>query len=353
MVFHQKKVRALGLSSGGLDSILSALVLREQGIDVAWVSFETPFFSSDKARKASESTGIPLTVRNITPIYVEMLRDPRCGYGQHMNPCLDCHALMFQLAGEMLQAAGFDFLFSGEVVGQRPMSQTRSSLRYVEKKSGFEGYILRPLSAQRLPETIPEINGWIRREALHGIAGRSRKPQIALAKRFNVSDYPNPAGGCLLTEKNYCARLQDLFDHAETCTEAELHLLKHGRHLRISPRTKIVTGRDQKDNEAIIRRYDPDKDTLIRTVHIPGPVVLVCGPASRDEVLAAASICIGYSSAPRHAAQEVNVIRPEGAETLRCEGLPQDEMRPWIITEAGGAFSSPKSFLLDLIGLIP
>lgn len=331
MVSHQKKVRALGLCSGGLDSILSALVLREAGIEVAWVSFETPFFSSDKARKASENVGVPLTVRNITPTYMEMLKNPPCGYGQNMNPCLDCHALMFRLAGEMMREAGFDFLFSGEVMGQRPMSQTRYSLRYVEKNSGFEGYIVRPLSIQRLPETLPEKNGWIRRESLYGITGRSRKPQIALAGRFNVTDYPNPGGGCLLTDKNYCTRLKDLFDHEDSHTENELHLLKHGRHFRVAPHTKIIVGRDQKDNEAILRYYDDSRDTLIRTRSVPGPIVVIPGGASVENTRTAASICIGYSKAPRHASTEVKIIRPGGSEILSREGIPPREASRFMV----------------------
>ena len=165
------KVRALGLCSGGLDSMLSALVLREQGIEVEWITFETPFFNAKKARKASQMTGIPLTVKPIFPVYMKMLKNPPAGYGKHMNPCMDCHALMFKLAGEMMQENQFDFLFSGEVAGQRPMSQNKTSLRYVEKHSGFEGYILRPLSAKNLPETIPEKKGLINRELLLDIQG--------------------------------------------------------------------------------------------------------------------------------------------------------------------------------------
>ena len=201
MNLHQRKVRALGLCSGGLDSILSALVLRKQEIEVEWINFETPFFSSASARQAAYITKTPITVKNITRAYLKMLKNPPCGYGKHMNPCLDCHALMFKLAGTVMKDNRFDFLFSGEVLGQRPMSQTKPSLRYVEKQSGFDGYILRPLSAKRLPVTIPEKEGLVNRGLLLDISGRSRKAQIKLAEKFGVTDYPAPAGGCLLTDK--------------------------------------------------------------------------------------------------------------------------------------------------------
>ncbi len=218
-------VRALGLTSGGLDSILSALVLKDQGIEVAWVNFETPFFSSDRARRAARMTGIPLRVKNITGVYVKMLKNPNCGYGANMNPCLDCHALMLELAGSIMTEEGFDFLFTGEVLGQRPMSQTKPSLRYVEKQSGYDGYILRPLSAARLPVTIPEKEGLVNRDLLLDITGRSRKPQIKLAGEFGLEDYSSPGGGCLLTDKGYSDRLRDLFDHQDICSEDEIKFI--------------------------------------------------------------------------------------------------------------------------------
>jgi len=193
------KVKALGLCSGGLDSLLAGLVLKKQGIDVEWINFETPFFSAEKARNAAKSANIPLTVLDITTSYLEMLKHPSCGYGKNMNPCLDCHAFMFKIAGMRMQDKGFDFMFSGEVLGQRPMSQTRPSLRYVEKTSGFDGYILRPLSAKLLSETVPERQGKVNRSLLFGFSGRSRKPQIELANQYGVTQYPAPAGGCLLT----------------------------------------------------------------------------------------------------------------------------------------------------------
>ncbi|MBW2591526.1 MAG: tRNA 4-thiouridine(8) synthase ThiI [Deltaproteobacteria bacterium] len=328
---NTEKIRGLGLCSGGLDSILAALVLKQQGIEVEWVSFETPFFSADKSRKASEMTGIPLTVQSITETYLPMLRNPRCGYGQHMNPCLDCHALMFRLAGEMMQATGFDFLFSGEVLGQRPMSQTRPSLRYVEKNSLFDGYIVRPLSAKRLDPTIPEKQGLIDREQLLDITGRSRKRQIQLAGDFGLKNYPAPGGGCLLTDKGYSTRLKDLFAHQATCMERELELLKYGRHFRLSESTKIVVGRTKQDNENILTCHDPGEDTIIKVEKFPGPTVLMPHAQDRNIITLAGAICAGYSKAP--ALTQVNVLieTPRGKSRITVIGLAPSDIRHLMI----------------------
>jgi tRNA U34 2-thiouridine synthase MnmA/TrmU len=332
MVVDQKKaVRALGLCSGGLDSILAGLVLRRQGVGVAWISFETPFFSADKARAASSQTGIPLTVRKITPTYLQMLRNPPCGYGKHMNPCMDCHALMFRLAGEWMQARGFDFLFSGEVVGQRPMSQTKPSLRYVEKHSGFEGYILRPLSARVLPETIPEQKGWVDRENLLNLSGRSRKPQIKLAEEFGVRDYPAPAGGCLLTDPGYARRLRDLFDHQTDTPTAQLEMLKHGRHFRLNAKAKIIVGRTQRDNQRILALHDPRRDVVLKVRDFPGPTVVVAGQASPQVLAQAAAICAGYSKAARETVVDVLVTAPEGERILTIAPLRPEAARDLMV----------------------
>jgi len=326
-----RKVRALGLCSGGLDSMLSALILRKQGIKVEWVTFETPFFSSVKARLASQATGIPLTIQNITEPYLEMLKNPPCGYGKNMNPCMDCHALMFRLAGAIMEAKGFDFLFSGEVLGQRPLSQNMQSLRYVEKRSGFDGYILRPLSAKKLPETLLEKEGLVNRDLLLGISGRSRKPQIKLAKKFGIKDYPSPAGGCLLTDKGYATRLKDLFDHQETYTIAELQLLRHGRHLRLDKDTKIIVGRTQKDNENIIKYHNPKADTVIKIKKYPGPIVLMPNGGKKEIIALAASICAGYSKAPELTPVEAKAATPQSTEIIKVLGIPPKDVRHFLI----------------------
>ncbi len=328
---NDKKGRGLGLCSGGLDSMLAGLILREQGHSVEWITFETPFFSAEKARNASRITGIPLMVQDITQPYLEMLKAPNCGYGKYMNPCLDCHALMFRMAGEVMQAKGFDFLFSGEVMGQRPMSQTRPSLRYVEKNSGFDGYIVRPLSAKRLAATIPEKEGLIDREALLNIAGRSRKEQIRLAKEFGITKYPAPAGGCLLTDKGYSNRLRDLFAHQKDYAKNELHMLRYGRHLRINPDAKIIVGRTQNDNENLSKYYRPTQDTLIKVRNYPGPLVLIPNGAAKEAVLLAASVCAGYSKAPADMPCQVRITNPQGRETVTVLPLPAKTVSKYLI----------------------
>ena len=311
--------------------MMAGLVLRKQGIEVEWITFETPFFSADKARRASQLTGIPLTVQNITQPYMVMLKNPPCGYGQQMNPCLDCHTLMFNTAGKLMSEKGFDFLFSGEVLGQRPMSQTKPSLRYVEKHSGFDGYILRPLSAKNLPETIPERQGLVDRNQLLDISGRSRKPQIKLAAEFGISEYPAPAGGCLLTDKGYCSRLKDLFQHQDEYTENELHLLKYGRHFRLKDQAKLIIGRTQADNDKIITYHNPQKDTVIKVKNYPGPTAIVPNGARKEMITLAASICAGYSKAPTLTPVDVNIKTPASHETIKVLGLLPSDIKHFLV----------------------
>jgi hypothetical protein len=311
--------------------MLAGLVLREQGVAVEWVSFETPFFGPAKARKASRLTGIPLTVVPIYPEYLEMLRRPPAGYGKQMNPCMDCHSLMFRLAGRILRERGFDFLFSGEVLGQRPMSQTKPSLRYVEKHSGMDGLILRPLSAKLLPETIPERQGLVDRERLLAIRGRGRREQIALARRFGITDYPAPAGGCLLADKGFSRRLKDLFDHGAACTENEMHLLKFGRHFRLAPQTKLIVGRTERDNEGILRWHDPGRETVLDVRDYPSPIGLLQGEAAGERLELAAAICAGYSKAPRRAPVAVTVKSPAGESLLTVAAIAPEAVKPLMI----------------------
>ncbi len=334
MTSESRKVTALGLCSGGLDSILAALVLRSQGVHAEWASFETPFFSADKARKAARMTGVPLRVENITETYLEMLKNPRCGYGRHMNPCMDCHALMFRLAGKIMEKEGFDFLFSGEVLQQRPMSQTRPALRYVEKHSGYDGRILRPLSALRLPETLPEKEGLVDRGRLLGISGRSRKDQIALAEAYGVTDYPAPAGGCLLTDKNFSIRLKDLFAHDADLSEPRLHLLKFGRHFRLDDRAVLIIGRDKSDNDDLMSHHDPAREVLIKLKGLPGPVVLLTGDADGKHIRTAAAACAAYGKAPKNAPADVMIKTARATEVVQAVAMDKRRLASYLIGSA-------------------
>ena len=290
-----------------------------------------PFFSARKARKAAAATGVPLTVKKITPIYMEMMRSPSVRFGKHMNPCMDCHALMFRLAGDIITERRMDFLFSGEVLGQRPMSQNRTSLRYVEKRSGYDGHILRPLSALCLPETVMEQQGLVDREQLLGITGRSRKEQFELARAFGVTDFPAPAGGCLLTDKIFSRRLRDLLNHQADCPEKDLELLKSGRHLRLGASTKIVVGRTRQDNEAISRWIDPQADMVLKVKDFPGPLVLIPGGAEKAMVTLAAGICVGYSKAPNTSPASVTVQTGAEQGQVMVLGIPPSECKRYMI----------------------
>jgi len=323
-------VRALGLSSGGLDSILAALVLRNQGIDVTWITFKTPFFSPDAALLAAGQNDIPIRVEDITDIYMEMLKNPPAGYGKNMNPCMDCHALMFAQAGEIMEREGFDFLFSGEVAGQRPMSQTKNSMNYVAKNSGFKGHILRPLSARLFSETPMEQQGLVDREKLLDISGRSRKVQIALAKEMGVTRYPAPAGGCLLTDKGFSQRLRDLLYVQKAYDTRELYMLSHGRHIRLAPDTRIVVGRTKAENQALFDLYNPRKDIRLRHAVLPGPLVIMPGGGSEDMVRLAASICAGYTRADPDKPTQVMVRSPQKKETLTVPVLKTSALKDLI-----------------------
>ncbi len=310
-----RQVRGLGLCSGGLDSMLSALLLKRQGIDVTWVTFKTPFFGAGSAKKASKQTGIPLIIKDITDDYMKMMRNPKAGFGKNMNPCMDCHALMFEKAGALLAEQGFDFLFSGEVVGQRPKSQNKNSLRYVEKNSGFDGHILRPLCAKRLPQTDVEKKGLVDREQLMDISGRSRKIQMQMAKDFGVKEYPSPAGGCLLTDKGFSKRLKDLMDLNGTIDKRHLYYLKSGRHFRLDEKSKVIVGRSKHDNQNLMKYADTQKDIIIKHGNLPGPDVILTGHFSSENIQKAGEICAAYTKSKPGENTQV-LVRKSDQETL-------------------------------------
>ena len=303
-----KTIRALGLFSGGLDSMLAAAVLRAQAIDVTLVCFVTPFFGAARARESAAHLGLPLREVDFTDKYLPLIYDPPHGWGRGHNPCIDCHTLMLREAGALMAAAGFDFLFTGEVLGQRPMSQNRGSLNLIARESGFADLLLRPLSAKSLKATLPEVRGWVDRERLLNLSGRGRKRQLALAEEYGITRYPAPAGGCLLTDPGYAARLKELLRHVQEASRQDLELLKYGRHFRLPGGAKLVVGRTQRDNEAIQALRSPG-NFLLQVDQYPGPMVLGWEGASEEDLEVAAGLAAAYSDAPPGA--PVTVSRQE------------------------------------------
>ncbi len=324
------KVKGISLLSGGLDSILAAKVVLLQGIEVMGVTFETPFFNARNAKIAAKQIGIPLSILNITGEHLEMLKAPRYGYGKNMNPCIDCHTLMLKKAGKVMEEAGADFVFTGEVLGQRPMSQNRQSLHMVAKNSGYGEYVLRPLSARRLPETKPELEGKIDREKLLDISGRGRKQQLELAKNYGITDYSSPAGGCLLTDPLFSRRLKELFDQQRNFTIRDVELLKVGRHFRTDTHAKVIVGRNSFDNETI-QHLSENTDMLLHMANHPGPMVLVTGGYDDKTLLLAASICALYSDAPNDREVMVSVRTDNVEKSITIKATSRQEIEPWMI----------------------
>ena len=295
----ERTAKGLSLLSGGLDSQLAVCVLRAAGAYVEGVTFATPFFQPDSAKKAAAALDLPLHVVDFTDDEIALVENPPHGFGGAMNPCIDCHARMIARAGEMMTARGFDFVSTGEVLNQRPMSQNKQSLGVVEKCSGLKGRLLRPLCAQLLEPTIPEQEGLIDRSKLLALSGRRREPQMALAAQFGLVDYPSPAGGCKLTEKGFGRRLKDLLDHEGLRERRLVELLNIARRFRLPGGTGYVTMADfvACHKQSYMRQYDivgevkPGGIFLLNTRWKGETLVLpsVASPADLD--LAAAIVC--------------------------------------------------------------
>lgn len=277
--------------SGGLDSQLAVRVLERAGAVVEGVVFTTPFFGGEGAKRAAAALGIPLHVVDFTDDEIALIENPPHGFGGAMNPCIDCHATMIRRAGEMMAARGFDFVATGEVQGQRPMSQNRQSLGVVEKTSGLSGRLVRPLSAKLLEPTIPEREGRLDREMLLDISGRARDRQIALAAEFGIADYPSPAGGCKLTEEGFCRKLKDLQDHEGLGSRRLVELLSVGRRFRLPGGSSVILGRDSGEN-AVLRK---EPGEVIAFSDRPGPTALVPVVKSEADLEIARAIVRAWS----------------------------------------------------------
>ena len=324
--------KAIALISGGLDSVLAAKVIMDQGIEVVGVCFVMPFASRDvdafqrRVKVAAEDAGVRVRFVDISDIFLKMLQDPQHGYGANINPCIDCKILMLRRAKEMMSALGAGFVVTGEVLGERPMSQGRGALLEIEKQSGLEGLLLRPLTAKNLEETLPEKEGVVDRQRLLDISGRSRKRQYLLAEKYNIRKFFAPAGGCLLTDPVFARKLKDLM-RAGALEMNDVTLLKHGRHFRLDERTKVVIGRDEKDNENILNT-GKDGDVMMWIRDEVGPQVLLRGDTSPESIKKAAGLLIGHSKM-RDAEETVVEFWMHGTDekqTITARAIPREEI---------------------------
>jgi len=321
-------MKAVALYSGGLDSILACRMIMRQGIEVLAVQFVTPFFlhhlldcDESYRQEVADKYGINLRLEDISPDYLQMLQRPAHGFGKNFNPCIDCKILMMRRARDIMEETGASFLISGEVLGQRPMSQRRDTLAVIERDAGIRGILLRPLSARLLNSTLPEINGWVRREELGDLAGRGRGRQISLAKEYGISDYPMPAGGCILTDPIQGRRLRKVHDGAlpfaaTTMTVDDFHLLQLGRQFVLPGGGWLILGRDEKENDRI-ENLAQGADAFLRLETRPGPTALlrrasICyqDESTRDDDLRrAAGLVVRYA--------KKEPLRPKG-DLVRC-----------------------------------
>jgi len=295
-------MKAIALISGGLDSILAARLVKEQGIDVIPLNFRIPFCHRDKSISSADnstaclvegSLSHKLEVIDISEEFLKLLGSPRHGFGSNMNPCIDCKILMLTKAKELMPEKNAGFVITGEVLGQRPMSQHRDALQIIAKRSGLENLVLRPLSAQLLPETIPESAGWIKRSALLSFAGRGRRPQLDLANSYGIKDFAWPGGGCLLTDPEFSKRLKDLISHKELNTD-NTALLKFGRHFRLSENTKLIVGRDEKEDLELEKLVRPGDYLFYPNEYLAGPISLARGNLNEELIKLSAGITCRY-----------------------------------------------------------
>ena len=293
------RTKAVGMLSGGLDSILAFRLMLDQGIDVCALNFKSPFCTctskgcQHQATKVAHELNVPIKVVPTGQDYIDMVKHPRHGYGRNMNPCLDCRVFTFSRARQYAREIGAAFVFSGEVLGERPMSQHMPALKLIEKESGLEGILLRPLSAHLLEPTVPELQGLVDRTRLLAIRGRSRKPQIALAAELGVNDYPCPAGGCLLTDRLFAARLREAFEHNDD-TPRHMQMLRIGRHFRLPSRARVIVGRDELENAALRNLVRPE-DTSLEPVDVVGPLTVLFNSTATDDVRTSARLCARFS----------------------------------------------------------
>lgn len=316
------------LYSGGLDSILACKILLEQSIKIFAINFTTPFLPKADLPPVE----FPLKVINIGEEYLELVKNPRYGYGKNLNPCIDCKIAMFERAKEYMDEIGASFIATGEVVGERPMSQRKDALNIIDRDSEMRGLVVRPLSAKLLKPTIPEVEGIIDREKLLDISGRSRKPQLELAKKYGLKDYPTPSGGCLLTDPIFSKRVKDTMDNDKFSIE-KIYLLRYGRHFRLNDGCKVVVGRNEIENNMLLNLCARD-DYIFRVVDYVGPVVILLFSTSIEDltICTAASLTASYSKGKNE--KEIKVVfgkRGKEKKTIFAKKMERDKIKEYMI----------------------
>ena len=315
-------VRAICLFSGGLDSQLAVCVLREQGIEARGVVFRSEFFDQRPSIRAAKALELPLETLDFNADILELLRAPRHGFGSGMNPCIDCHARMIRRAGEWMDANGFHLIATGEVAGERPMSQGKGTLQVVARESGYGDRLLRPLSALLLPATVPEQQGWVDRNRLLAIEGRSRKPQMELVKKYGLKEHPQPAGGCLLTDPTYSLKLRDLAQH-EGLDPRWIARMRMGRQFRALG-ARLVIGRNHAENTKLESAAGPG-DLLLRAVDYMGPTGLMASGASDEQLRLAGALLARYTDAPAGDTIRVSVEGGQG-RTFEAQAMTPENV---------------------------
>ena len=328
---NRSELRAIALLSGGLDSTLAAAIVVNLGVRVVGLHIAT-LFDTDRKRlehttTAANTVGIPLVTTDLSTEHLEIVKYPKHGYGAEMNPCIDCRIFMLKAAGEMMKREEAQFVITGEVLGQRPMSQHRNALELTAKESGLGNKLLRPLSANWLPDSLPVAEGWVQRHDLGCMQGRSRKEQVALADRLGIHDYPQPAGGCLLCEKTYSARLRDAFCYTgkKEMTKPDFSLLKYGRHFRLSERAKTIVGRNERENlilAGLNRGY-----VQIEPIDTPGPLTLVRGNPTVNEIHLSACLAARYCDHNDRESVAMELIQRGEASVILVAPFEDDDPR--------------------------
>jgi len=324
-------MKAIALFSGGLDSTLAMKLIIDQGIEVLALNINTGFGSTkdrlEHMQSMCEQVGAELKVIDIQNEFLqEVLFDPKHGYGKNINPCIDCHAKMFSVAKRIMEDEGASFLISGEVMGQRPMSQNKDALEMVLNESNCKGLLLRPLSAKMLAPTMAEINGWVDREKLEGIVGRNRERQLEMVKECGLENFESPGGGCLLTDANFAKKMFDFIKH-DSFEVKDIPLMKFGRHFRLSNGAKLVVGRNKEENEHF-QNIENDQYFHIKTVGLPGPHAMLSKNADKTDIKLAVKIILTYCKTKADESYDLEI------EGKKIQGSPfnsREDVQPFSI----------------------